>query len=82
MNAHFLLDPSAVEIVSAKSKQSIFELLARRFAASYGLDAAMVLERLQERESLGSTGFGRGVAIPHARVEGLRRPVAALLSLD
>ena len=82
MNAHFLLDPSAVEIVTAKSKQSILETLARRFAASYGLDAAAVLERLQERENLGSTGFGRGVAIPHARVEGFRRPVAALLKLE
>jgi PTS system nitrogen regulatory IIA component len=82
MNAHFLLDPSAVEIVSAKSKQSILELLAQRFAQSYGLDAALVLDRLQERESLGSTGFGRGVAIPHARVDGLRRPVAALLKLE
>src|SRR5690242_13240921 len=51
MNVHFLLDPSAVEIVSAKTKQAIFELLAQRFAQSYGLDAAMVLDRLQERES-------------------------------
>jgi PTS system nitrogen regulatory IIA component len=82
MNAHFLLDPSAVEIVSAKSKQAILEQLARRFAESYDLDADAVLERLEERESLGSTGFGRGVAIPHARVEGLRRPVAALLKLE
>jgi PTS system nitrogen regulatory IIA component len=81
MNAHFLLDPTAVEIVAANTKQSILDLLAKRFAASYGLDPVMVLERLQERENLGSTGFGRGVAIPHARVEGLRRPVAALLKL-
>lgn len=81
MNVHFLLDPSAVEFASAKSKQAILELLAARFAASYGLDAALVLERLQEREALGSTGFGRGVAIPHARVDGLRRPVAVLLKL-
>jgi PTS system nitrogen regulatory IIA component len=41
-----------------------------------------VLERLDERERLGSTGFGRGVAIPHARVQGLKRPVAALLRLQ
>jgi PTS system nitrogen regulatory IIA component len=82
MNAHYLFEPDAVEIVSAKSKQSILELLANRFAQSYGLEAAEVLERLQERENLGSTGFGRGVAIPHARVDGLRRPVAALLKLE
>jgi PTS system nitrogen regulatory IIA component len=81
MNPHFLFEPDAVGIVSAKSKDSILELLARRFADSYGLDAGDVLDRLQEREHLGSTGFGRGVAIPHARVDGLRRPVAALLKL-
>jgi PTS system nitrogen regulatory IIA component len=81
MTAHFHLDPAAVAIVTAKSKDAILEALARQFAAAYDLDAAAVLERLNEREHLGSTGFGRGVAIPHARVEGLKRPVAALLKL-
>jgi PTS system nitrogen regulatory IIA component len=81
MNSHYLFEPSAVAIVSAKTKAAILEALADRFADSYDLDAAEVLERLNERECLGSTGFGRGVAIPHARVEGLNRPVAALLKL-
>lgn len=81
MNAHFHLDPAAVAIVAAKSKDAILEALAAQFAAAYRLDAAEVLERLNERESLGSTGFGRGVAIPHARVDGVNRPVAALLKL-
>src|SRR5690606_40951581 len=40
-----------------------------------------VLEGVEERERLGSTGFGRGVAIPHARIAGLKRPVAALIKL-
>ena len=79
---HFHLEPTAVAIVSAKSKDAILEALADRFAASYGLDSAEVLERLNEREALGSTGFGRGVAIPHARIEGPNRPVAALLKLQ
>ena len=81
MNAHFHFDPAAVAIVAAKSKDAILEALAAQFAAAYRLNGAEVLERLNERESLGSTGFGRGVAIPHARVEGLKRPVAALLKL-
>jgi PTS system nitrogen regulatory IIA component len=81
MTAHFHLDPAAVAIVAAKSKDAILEALAAQFAAAYGLDAAEVLERLDEREHLGSTGFGRGVAMPHARVEGIKRPVAALLKL-
>lgn len=41
-----------------------------------------MLARIQDRERLGSTGFGRGVAIPHARVPGLSRPVAAFLRLS
>jgi PTS system nitrogen regulatory IIA component len=38
-------------------------------AAAYGVDAAEVAERLTERERLGSTGFGGGIAIPHAKLE-------------
>lgn len=68
--------------VRAESKQEILGQLAARFAESYGLDAGEVLDRLEERERLGSTGFGRGVAIPHARVSGVKRPVAALLRLE
>jgi PTS system nitrogen regulatory IIA component len=48
----------------------------------YRLDRAQVQERIEERESLGSTGFGRGVAIPHARLDGLSRPVAVFLRLE
>jgi PTS system nitrogen regulatory IIA component len=81
MTSLFSLRPDAVGTIKAATKQEILDLLARRFAETYGLDAAEVLERLEERERLGSTGFGRGVAIPHARVAGIKRPVAAMLRL-
>lgn len=82
MNALFTLQPEAIGILHADSKPAILRLLAERFAGVYGLDGAHVLERIEERERLGSTGFGRGVAIPHARIEGLQRPVAAFFKLD
>ena len=82
MNPFDSMKPAAVAIVADDSKDQILERLSAVFAHSYGLDAGEVRERLQERESLGSTGFGRGIAIPHARIEGLRRPVAALLKLE
>jgi PTS system nitrogen regulatory IIA component len=82
MTALFTLVPEAVGTVRAETKPAVLEVLAGRFAAVYGLDAASVLERIVARESLGSTGFGRGVAIPHARIGGLNRPVAAFLRLD
>ena len=82
MNGLFLFPPEAVASVTADSKAEILALLADHLASTYGLDRTLVLEGLEEREKLGSTGFGRGVALPHARIEGLSRPVAALLRLD
>jgi PTS system nitrogen regulatory IIA component len=63
-------------------KAAILAALAKRFAKVYSLDESEVLGGLMEREALGSTGFGRAIALPHARIEGLRRPVAALLKLE
>ncbi|MES2493054.1 MAG: PTS sugar transporter subunit IIA [Pseudomonadota bacterium] len=82
MTALFTLVPEAVGTLRADDKQAILQLLANRFAAVYGLEPHHALERIQERERLGSTGFGRGVAIPHARIEGLARPVAVFLRLE
>ena len=81
MSPLFSMKPEAVAIIDAADKQAILERLSETFARSWGLDAAQVLEHLEERERLGSTGFGRGVAIPHARIAGISRPVAALLKL-
>lgn len=64
------------------TKAEVLALLAARFAQVYDLDEALVHEAIEERERLGSTGFGRGVAIPHARIPGLRRPVCAVLRLS
>ncbi len=81
MTALFTLLPEAVVTVRVDSKSAILAALATRFAAVYELDADMVLQRMAEREALGSTGFGRAVAIPHARIPDLARPVAAFLRL-
>jgi PTS system nitrogen regulatory IIA component len=82
MTALFNLLPEAVAIIRADSKSAILDRLAERFAAVYGLDRAEVRARIEEREQLGSTGFGRGIAIPHARIEELNRPVAVFLRLE
>jgi len=81
MSPLYSITPDAVAIIDAADKPAILRRLSEIFAASWALDAGEVLEHLEERERLGSTGFGRGVAIPHARVAGLPRPVAALLKL-
>ena len=81
MTALFTLLPEAVGTIEADSKSAILEQLANRFAEVYGLDAANVRQRIEDRERLGSTGFGRGVAIPHARITVLSCPVAVFLRL-
>jgi PTS system nitrogen regulatory IIA component len=81
MNPLFSVSPQSVAIIEAADKAAILRALANVFARAYGLDAALVLERLEEREKLGSTGFGRGVAIPHARFPGVPRPVCAVMRL-
>lgn len=53
------------------SKRAFFPLAGSIAAAALGLDASEVTEALLERERLGSTAFGRGMAIPHARIDGL-----------
>ncbi|MBV1916592.1 MAG: PTS sugar transporter subunit IIA [Sphingomonadaceae bacterium] len=82
MNAHFTLLPEAVRAADTGSKRAILEQLADLFSTIYGIDRDSVLDRMSAREKVGSTGFGRGVAIPHARLPGIKRPVAAFLRLS
>ena len=54
------------------SKRALLQQLATLASQRLGTDAAPILASLNEREQLGSTGFGHGVAIPHGKVEGLK----------
>ena len=58
---------------SPGNKRSLLQQLSQLAAQRLGLDPAVVLASVVEREGLGSTGFGNGVAIPHGKVEGLPR---------
>ncbi|HVU31605.1 MAG TPA: PTS sugar transporter subunit IIA [Sphingomicrobium sp.] len=55
------------------SKKALLQQLANLASQRLQLDSAAILASLTEREQLGSTGFGQGVAIPHGKVEGLKR---------
>jgi PTS system nitrogen regulatory IIA component len=65
--------------VVASSKKQIFQLLSEIAATAYGVAASDVVERLTERERLGSTGFGGGIAIPHAKLDMLDNVRGAVL---
>ncbi|MBO6609406.1 PTS sugar transporter subunit IIA [Altererythrobacter sp.] len=82
MNANFQLLPAAVATDCLASKELVLQRVGALFADCYNADASDVLDGLEEREKLGSTGFGNGVAIPHARSPLVNRPVAVLLRLE
>ena len=70
---------SGCEVTSKKRLlESLGELLAD---ADTGLNADAVFERLLERERLGSTGLGHGIALPHARVDDVIAPIGAFIQL-
>ena len=54
--------------VPASSKKQILEVIAKSAASSTGCDQQIIFDALVERERLGTTGIGKGVAIPHARL--------------
>ncbi len=55
------------------NKRSLLQQLANLAGQRLALNSAAMLASLTEREQLGSTGFGQGVAIPHGKIEGLNR---------
>jgi PTS system nitrogen regulatory IIA component len=78
-----LLAPDGIVLRSgASSKREAFRIIADAAAHSLDLHEGRVLDALLEREALGSTGLGNGVAIPHARIEGLSRICAVFVRLD
>ncbi len=60
------------------SKKQLFEHASDLFSRQYGLKASDVFNSLFERERLGSTALGYGIAIPHGRLKGLAKASGAL----
>src|SRR6478752_2079648 len=68
------LDFDAIKAsLSGGNKRSLLQQLANLAGQRLSLDSAAILASVSEREQLGSTGFGQGVAIPHGKIEGLKR---------
>ena len=60
---------AVISPLKAASKKQAIQTLAGRASDLTGFDARDVFDTLLEREKLGSTGIGRGVAIPHAKAD-------------
>lgn len=83
MDLSTFLRPNAVRVMGqAASKKRLFQDLSDIAASVYGLEAATTFDALQERETLGPTGVGHGVALPHARLHGLDGVAGIFLRLE
>jgi PTS system nitrogen regulatory IIA component len=83
MTIEDLLEPAAtVTRVSASNRKQALSAVAEVAARVLGVKASEALEGLLAREAQGSTGVGEGVALPHARLEGLDRVRAVFVRLE
>jgi PTS system nitrogen regulatory IIA component len=77
----FLSSTQAIIDVRAPDKDSLLRELSQRAAGTVRLNADSFSSEILKREKLGSTGIGGGVAIPHARIKGLKKPFGILARL-
>jgi PTS system nitrogen regulatory IIA component len=78
-----LLTPNAVRVLGQlTSKKRLFQELGEIAAQAYGLSSALAIDGLQERETLGPTGVGHGIALPHARLEDLKGIIGVFVRLE
>ncbi|MBS0240640.1 MAG: PTS IIA-like nitrogen regulatory protein PtsN [Proteobacteria bacterium] len=78
-----LLKPEGVfAALKVKNKKQALQELAGKAARITGLDERTIFDNLLQRERLGSTAVGRGIAIPHARLTGLDRIATVFAQLD
>ena len=76
------LDFESIRVgLSSGNKRKLLQMLGQMAGARLSYDPATIVDTIAERERLGSTGFGNGVAIPHGKVEGLKRIYAMVVRL-
>ena len=77
------LDDSHVSVNdNCKTKKSILEKISDLLSKPSGVSRNDIFKKLYEREKLGSTSIGKGVAIPHARIQNIEYPFLSIIILD
>ena len=83
LDLHDLIRPSSVLTgVGAVNKKKLLAQIGTAAEREFGLPSRLVADALGDRERLGTTGFGAGIAIPHGRVAGIERISGLFLRLD
>ena len=68
--------------IAAENKRQLLSQVADFVSEKHNLDKNIIYEAILERENLGTTGYGNGVAFPHARIETLPRHITAFIRLN
>jgi len=80
--ADILAEDSVLICTGLKSKHDVLTKLAETVAATTGHPVEDIFDALNDRESLGSTGLGNGIAIPHGKFAALKGVMAVFMKLD
>jgi PTS system nitrogen regulatory IIA component len=80
--ADILPEESVIVCTGLKTKREVLEKLAEQAAKATGQDARAVFEAVYDREVLGSTGLGNGIAIPHGKFAGISGVTAVFAKLS
>ena len=79
---NFFSEESIIMDCQSKSKKNVLELISEIAASISITNKDIVFEKLYEREKLGTTAFGNGIAIPHARIDNLSEAKIIILKLE
>jgi nitrogen PTS system EIIA component len=74
--------PAILPALKAQTKKQLLQLLAERAATETGLPEREIFETVLQRERLGSTGVGNGIAIPHGKMAGVKRITGVFARLE
>ena len=66
---------------NASSQSSMFKEISDRISEKVKVSSNLILRRINEREKLGSTAIGEGIAIPHAKIKGIKKTFCFLFKL-
>ena len=78
---NFLTGDSIIMDCDSKSQKNTLEVISNKMAELTSTNKDEIFQKLYEREKLGTTAFGNGIAIPHARIEGIQNAKIILLKL-
>ncbi|RFC69312.1 MULTISPECIES: PTS IIA-like nitrogen regulatory protein PtsN [Mesorhizobium] len=83
MDLSDLIEVSAImPALKANSKKQLLQLLAEKAAAVTELPERVIFDTILQRERLGSTGVGNGIAIPHGKLSGVKKIVGVFARLE